>query len=122
MPSRSWHPKPRCCCRPWCAATRHPRNNPGLRAFGAASGATPSPRAGPILAAAEEQQAALDAQHIGAQQDDVPGIGLAVLGIVDFAVPAIAAGGLHPDDDLRAHDRAITLARVGIVLVQPGLR
>src|SRR5437016_6231440 len=37
--------------------------------------APPSARARPILAAAENQQAALDAQQIGAQQNDVPRIG-----------------------------------------------
>src|SRR5215472_10037059 len=74
----------------------------------------------PVLAAAEHQEAALDAQHIGTHEIDFPAVGLAVLRIVDLAFPAVARG-LHRQEDLRAHDRVVALARVGIVLVEPWL-
>src|SRR5262249_17034512 len=85
----------------------------------------PAPRAPllrprPVLAAAEHQEAALDAQHIGAHEIDFPAVGLAVLRIVDLAFPAVARG-LHRQEDLRAHDRVVALARVRIVLVEPRL-
>src|SRR5262249_5731508 len=87
--------------------------------------AAPAPRAPllgpcPVLAAAEHQEAALDAQQVGADQMDVPAVGLAVLGVVDLASPAIARG-LHRQEDLRAHDGVVALARARIVLVEPRL-
>ena len=56
----------------------------------ARAGGRRTEHARPVLAAAEDaaQHAALDLHHVGAQQPDAAFIGLAVLGVVDLALPS----------------------------------
>ena len=66
------------------------------------------------------QHAAFKLGGIGAGHGERTAIGLAVLGVVDIAVPHLARRRLHGEHDLDPEQRPVLLARIGIVLV--GLR
>src|SRR5205814_5437208 len=76
-----FRPRRRFGFRPW-AVGRRSRLRHWLRGCRVELGARP------ILAAAKDQQAALDPQHVSALEPALRSIGLAVLGIVDLALVA----------------------------------
>src|ERR1700720_1773040 len=78
--------------------------------------------AGPVLPAAQEaEHAAFDPDRVVVLEPHARRIGLAVLWVVDVAVPAAVAPRLHAEQKLQAHDRTAALRRIRIVLVDPAL-
>src|ERR1700693_1613858 len=77
--------------------------------------------AGPRLAAAEDQHAALQLQGVLAFQLDAGAVVAAVLRIVALPLPLVVLLRLHREQDRGAEQRASAPVGVGIVLVDAGL-
>src|ERR1043166_2946566 len=74
--------------------------------------------AGPILAAAQEaEHAAFDPDRVVVLEPHARRVGLAVLGIIDIAVPAAVAPRFHAEQKRQSHDRTAALCRIRIILV-----
>src|ERR1043165_1338418 len=78
--------------------------------------------AGPILAAAQEpEHTTFNPDRVVVLEPHARRVGLAVLGIVDVAVPAAVACRLHAEQKRQAHDGTAALCRIRVVLVDAAL-
>ena len=98
----------------WSAAV------PLVRSTGGRIHAFVSVHAGPILATADEpaEHATFDPQALRIVQGDIGSVGLAILRVVGPALPSIALGRLHVEQDRHADDGAIAQLRIGILAIR----
>src|ERR1700758_4062940 len=79
---------------------------------------SPSVHARPGLRLAQDaEHAALEIGSVGASECERTAIGLAVLGIINLAVPLAGTVRFHCEHDRHAQSRPVLFARISVVLV-----